>query len=115
MSWAELCRDLNDNEFIAACKEWLRQSRFFPAPADILATHKKRPVDYSAPGPALPPGYDKPLDRRRNAISAAMFRKSLAGNQEARRFFHLGSNWAQKEPLAHEVLGNQHPDVREAL
>lgn len=36
LSWAELCRDLTNDEFIAAVKAHLRESKFFPCPADIV-------------------------------------------------------------------------------
>ena len=54
-TWDELCSDLSDAEFIAACKAHMRKSSFFPCPANVLREHAERPVRTALPALPLEP------------------------------------------------------------
>lgn len=44
-NWTDLCADISDADFAAACKLHLQRSKFFPCPADIItAAGECRPV-----------------------------------------------------------------------
>lgn len=107
LAWAELCHDLTDDAFIAACKAHLRESKFFPCPADILKAHEDALPNY--PGPtALPEITNSPEEQHRSAINAAMCFMSLH-NPEARQFFTL-PDWDAKDAFARRMLGARYPE-----
>lgn len=106
-SWEELCDELSDEEFVVACKSHMRESRFFPCPADVIRAHRleearRRPVT-AAP---LEPG-PSPQERHRSAICAAVCALSLA-NPKARRFFTI-PDWGERMRLARQLLGSSFP------
>lgn len=74
-TWAELCTDISDAEFIAACMAHMRKSRFFPCPADILREFAERPVKV-----ALPALLEEPEDKTpgMGMLVIAAFRGDLA-------------------------------------
>ena len=76
-TWAELCTDISNAEFITACMAHMRKSRFFPCPADILREYAERPVKNTLP--ALP---EEPKDKtpQLGSLVLAAFR----GDPEAR-------------------------------
>ena len=57
-TWTDLCGDISDAEFSAACMLHMSRSKFFPCPADIISVYEaSRPAQSMA---ALPePPYDK--------------------------------------------------------
>lgn len=78
-AWNELCRDIPDEDFIAACKRHLRRSRFFPCPADIIAAAEEcRPVRavWSPP---------EPPERKTPGIGL-IYRDALRGDMDARTY-----------------------------
>jgi len=76
-TWAELCTDISDAEFIAACMSHMRKSRFFPCPADVLREYAERPVRNALP--ALP---EEPEDKTPRLGSLVL--DAFRGNPEAR-------------------------------
>ena len=107
-SWAELCLDLSDNDFIAACKAHLRSSKFFPCPADILTAAESLWSTQPALE-ALPPAVDNdPDEHRRSAISSSMIIQAMR-NPEAKQFFEM-DNWQDKDALARKILGDKYPE-----
>lgn len=107
LAWAELCHDLTDDAFIAACKAHLRESKFFPCPADILKAYEDALPLYPHM-PALPEHTSSPEEQHRSAINAAMCLLSL-NNPEARKFFSM-TDWEDKGALARRVLGAKYPE-----
>jgi hypothetical protein len=107
MAWAELCDSLSDEQFIAACKTHLRESRFFPCPADILTAHENTPPQY--PAIAIPEHTSSPEEQHRSAVTAAMVFASMRGKDaRAKVFFNLGT-WEEKDAFARDVLGDEYP------
>lgn len=56
--WTDLCADIPDEDFSAACKLYQQKEKFFPCPASIISVYEaSRPAQSMA---ALPePPYDK--------------------------------------------------------
>ena len=107
MAWSELCHDITDEQFIAACKAHLRESKFFPCPADILKAHEDF-VPLYAPMTALPEVTHSPEEQHRSAVNAAMCFMGL-NNPEARKFFSM-PDWEAKDAFARQVLGEKYPE-----
>ena len=76
-TWFELCTDINDAEFIAACMAHMRKSRFFPCPADVLREYAERPVKNALP--ALPEEAEDKTPQLGSLVLAA-----FRGDPEAR-------------------------------
>lgn len=76
-TWDELCNDISDAEFIAACKAHMRKSPFFPCPANVLREHAERPVKTTLP--ALPKEPEEKTPQFGSLVLAA-----FRGDPEAR-------------------------------
>ena len=76
-TWAELCSDISDAEFKAACMAHMSKSRFFPCPADVLREYAERPVRNALP--ALPEEPEEKTPQLGSLVLAA-----FRGNPEAR-------------------------------
>ncbi|MDR2488753.1 MAG: hypothetical protein LBD42_04600 [Desulfovibrio sp.] len=106
-AWTELCFDLNDEQFIVACKAHLRGSKFFPCPADILKAYEDAMPLYTQMT-ALPEYTHSPEEAHRSAVSAAMCIMSLS-NPEAKKFFAM-NDWEDKDALSRRMLGEKYPE-----
>ena len=108
MAWIELCEKLTDEQFIAACKAHMRESRFFPCPADILTAHEEAPPP-PLPAFELPKHTSSPEERHRSNVTAAMvFAHVVHRNERVRGFFDLDT-WEKKDAFARDVLGDEYP------
>ena len=107
LAWTELCDYLSDDQFIAACKSHLRESKFFPCPADILKAHEDALPAYPTMT-ALPEATNSPEERHRSAVSAAMCFRGLS-DPRAREFFSL-PDWDAKDTFARSILGSKYPE-----
>ena len=56
-TWTDLCGDISDAEFSAACMLHMSRSKFFPCPADIISVYEaSRPAQSMAALPEPPEG-----------------------------------------------------------
>ena len=54
-TWTDLCGDISDAEFSAACMLHMSRSKFFPCPADIISVYEaSRPAQSMAALPEPP-------------------------------------------------------------
>lgn len=113
LAWAELCRDLTDEQFIEACKAHLRESRYFPCPADILKAHADMPPQRSEIL-AIPEQTQSPEEYHRGAVSSAMILAVMQKHPQAKDFF-AAENWSDKERIARGVLGARYPESGYAM
>ena len=78
-TWADLCGDISDENFTAACRLHLARSKFFPCPAEIItAAEECRPVCPAIPLPAPP-------ERKTEGIGY-IYRDAFRGDVDARSF-----------------------------
>ena len=83
-AWDELCSNITDEDFAAACRLHLSRSRYFPCPADIIAASGEcRPVRNTLP--ALPP-YPEHKTCGLGVLMVAAFRGDPAARAKVEQF-----------------------------
>lgn len=106
VTWADICNELTDDDFSAACKAHMVRAKFFPCPADILELHEARKTRVTLQNAeedlALTP--EQEIQRE---INAKMLLKSLR-NPACKQFFELKS-WGDKYQFAKNILGDKCP------
>ena len=103
-TWADLFDDVPDPELVDACKAHLRESSFFPCPADIFRALENLPHSRAEQPALFEAETDREEDRRRAAVSAAMCRLAMRDDR-AKEFFSI-NDLDKKEALAREMLGD---------
>lgn len=106
--WNEAMDDLADDTFMAACTRHVRQSPYFPCPADIRKEADACPPAQAALACEAPL---TPEECQRSALFARMVHLSVHGGQaRAKDFFAPGISEEERQAIAREVL-NSLPDT----
>jgi hypothetical protein len=109
-SWEEVCRDIPDAGFVAACKVHLREGRFFPCPADIVKAYEDSVPRYQPF--EIPAVTSSEEEEHRADVSAKMCALGLE-NPEVSEFFRF-SDWKVRLAFARRVLGRKYPGRKKA-
>jgi hypothetical protein len=108
-SWEEICRDLPDGDFIDACKAHLRESKFFPCPADIVRAYEDSVSRYQPL--EIPPITGSAEEEHRAEVCARMCVLGL-DNPAIRKFFKI-AGWKDRLVFARLILGDKYPEPGE--
>ena len=117
LSWSEAFENISDAEFIEACTEVRKTSKFFPVPANVAeAIEQNRKKVRPETIQALAEGEQSKAENKWNSLIAGkVCMKSIMSGKRcplAEVALDITRPWAEREQAAREFLGKDFPEKK---